>query len=187
MKSLLLPLLFFFISFTYAQNSSLSGTITDENNVPIPGVSILLNGNKGTLTDFNGYYEFKNLQPASYSMEVSFLGYEDQTEVLELKQGETKKLNFTLETSNESLQEVEITGRKARSYKNEVTYAATKTATPIKDVPQAISYVTKEVFADQQAYRVNDIVKNVSCVNMFSYYDDFTMRGFRSGDTYIRV
>ncbi|MCP9199247.1 TonB-dependent receptor [Gramella sp. GC03-9] len=182
---LLLPLLLILTSIAYAQNSSLSGTITDENNVPIPGVNILLNGNQGTLTDFNGYYEFKNLQPASYNMEISFLGYEDQTEVINLSEGQNKVLNFTLETSNESLQEIEITGRKARSYKNELTYAATKTATPIKDVPQAISYVTKEVFADQQAYRVNDIVKNVSGVNMFSYYDDFTMRGFRSGDTYI--
>ncbi|HBK71163.1 MAG TPA: TonB-dependent siderophore receptor, partial [Flavobacteriaceae bacterium] len=87
--------------------------------------------------------------------------------------------------SNTQLQEVEIVGRKAKTYKNEVSFTATKTATAIKDIPQAVSYVTKEIFADQQAYRVNDIVKNVSGVNQYSWYDDFSFRGFRSGETYI--
>ena len=43
-----------------------------------------------------------------------------------------------------------------------------------------MSYVTKEVMADRQAYRVNDVVKNISGINQFSYYNDFTIRGFRS-------
>ena len=83
------------------------------------------------------------------------------------------------------LQSVEIIGRRAISYDNKISFVGTKNATLVKDVPQAISFVTKEVFADQQAYRVNDIVKNISGVNQFSWYDDFSMRGFRSGETYI--
>ncbi len=180
MKSLLLPILLFFIVSSQGQNSSLSGTVLDENDVPIPGVNIMLNGIKGTLTDFNGYYEFKDLQPGSYNMVASFLGYEDQTEVIDLKSGQSLELNFALETSNENLQEIEITGRRARTYKNAIAFSGTKTATPVKEIPQAISYVTKEVFADRQAYRVNDVVQNVSGINQFSYYNDYVIRGFRS-------
>ncbi|MBZ9728763.1 TonB-dependent receptor [Salegentibacter sp. JZCK2] len=185
MKTLLL--LFFSLSFftINAQNSSIKGRVVDEEGNPLFGANVLLSNGDGTMVDENGKYSFKNLPSDGYEIAVTFLGYEKQTKSIALEKGATKIVNFTISTSQENLQQVEITGRKARSYKNELTYAATKTATPIKDVPQAISYVTKEVFADQQAYRVNDIVKNVSGVNMFSYYDDFTMRGFRSGDTYI--
>lgn len=43
------------------------------------------------------------------------------------------------------LQEVEIIGRKETTYQNEVSFVASKTATALRDVPQAVSYVTKEV------------------------------------------
>ncbi|WP_343306788.1 TonB-dependent siderophore receptor [Chitinophaga niabensis] len=78
------------------------------------------------------------------------------------------------------LQTVEVTGRKDNSYKNERSFSATKIEMAVKDVPQAISTVTKELMQDQQAFRMGDIVKNVSGVNQFSGYDDFTLRGFRS-------
>lgn len=186
MKLLFYTTLFSLFSLSLlAQNSTIKGSVFDEEGNPLFGANVILSNGEGSMVDDKGTYIFTNLSQGDYSISVSFIGYEKQTRELSLGAQETKTVHFTINGSQESLQQVEITGRKARSYKNEVTYAATKTATPIKDVPQAISYVTKEVFADQQAYRVNDIVKNVSGVNMFSYYDDFTMRGFRSGDTYI--
>lgn len=40
-----------------AQNITITGTVTDEGNVPIPGVSIVLeNTSTGTATDFDGKY-----------------------------------------------------------------------------------------------------------------------------------
>lgn len=83
-------------------------------------------------------------------------------------------------TKTRHLQTVEVTGRKENSYKNERSFSATKIEMAVKDVPQAISTVTKELMHDQQAFRMGDIVKNVSGVNQFSGYDDFTLRGFRS-------
>lgn len=186
MKSILSILLFSFAFLNVnAQSSSIEGKILDEDGNPLYGANILLSNGAGTMADMEGDYRFQGLSGGDYTVSVSFIGYQRQSKEVVVEEGQTVQVNFTVSTSQENLQAVEITGRKARSYKNDVTYAATKTATPIKDVPQAISYVTKEVFADQQAYRVNDIVKNISGVNMFSYYDDFTMRGFRSGDTYI--
>lgn len=90
--------------------------------------------------------------------------------------------NDTLRTrdTTRQLQTVEVTGRKDNSYKNERSFSATKIEMAVKDVPQAISTVTKELMQDQQAFRMGDVVKNVSGVNQFSGYDDFTLRGFRS-------
>jgi iron complex outermembrane receptor protein len=81
--------------------------------------------------------------------------------------------------NTEQLQTVEITGRKEQGYKNTNSFIGTKTATPLKDVPQSISYVTKELMQDQAAVRMGDVVKNFSGVNQFTFYDDITIRGFR--------
>src|SRR5690606_34070127 len=61
----------------------------------------------------------------------------------------------------------------------------TKVATPIKELPQSISYITKELINDQQAFRTGEVVKNISGINQFSGYDDFTLRGFRSSNQLI--
>lgn len=92
---------------------------------------------------------------------------------------QAKQEKQTRDTTRQ-LQTVEVTGRKDNSYKNDRSFSATKIEMAVKDVPQAISTVTKELMQDQQAFRMGDIVKNVSGVNQFSGYDDFTLRGFRS-------
>lgn len=170
----------------YGQNGSINGTISTNNNEPMPYVNILIKKiGQGTTTDELGEYEIKNIEAGEYTLEVSFLGFLKQEKKITVTANETNTVNFTLQEGRAQLQEVEIIGRIGKTYKNDATFAATKTATKVKDVPQAISYVTKEIFADQQAYRVNDIVKNVSGVNQYSWYDDFSFRGFRSGGTYI--
>ncbi len=171
---------------SYAQEGKLSGTITDISNIPLQGASVVLQPkNKGTITDASGNYLIENIADGNYTLIVSYMGFITQEKEVKINNGASVTINSTLQEDNVQLQEVEIIGRKAKTYKNDVTFSATKTATKIKDIPQAVSYVTKEIFADQQAFRVNDVVKNVSGVNQFSFYDDFSMRGFRSGETYI--
>ncbi|WP_224484331.1 TonB-dependent receptor [Robertkochia aurantiaca] len=179
----LLSLLLFFTAFiTYGQHL-VKGKVTDESGAALPGATVLLD-QQGTTTDSNGYYEFENVSSGQHQVVVSYIGFKTQERQISLQRSRNN-LDFVLIEDSTQLQEVEITGRRNTTYKNEVSFAATKTATPIKDTPQAISYVTKEVMADQQAYRVNDIMKNISGANLFSYYDDFTFRGFRSGETLI--
>ena len=171
--------------FTQAQEGEISGKVVADSGTPLMGAAVVIQSkNIGTTTDLDGYYRLANLDTGSYTVTVSYMGYISQDQEITVNSG-ANTVDFVLKEDKVFLQEVEIVGRKAKTYKNDVTFAATKTATKVKDIPQAISYVTKEIFADQQAYRVNDIVKNVSGVNQFSYYDDFTMRGFRSGETYI--
>lgn len=121
----------------------------------------------------------------SYNLVLSAVGYETQKKNVTLTGTEVLSVDFLVVETTTQLQEVEITGRKATSYISDVSFVGTKTGTALKDVPQSIAVITKEVMQDQQIYQVNDVVKNVSGVNQFSHYNDITMRGFRSDANFI--
>ncbi len=59
---------------------------------------------------------------------------------------------------------------------------ATKTDTPIMDTPVSIQVVPQAVLKDQQAYKIEDAVKNVSGIQKraFGGADNFIIRGFDS-------
>ena len=57
-SGILTPFLLFLVHFTLAQEKPVSGKVTDQSDIPIPGVNIVIKGtSKGTITDFNGSYE----------------------------------------------------------------------------------------------------------------------------------
>ncbi|MEH2287413.1 TonB-dependent siderophore receptor [Nostoc sp.] len=66
---------------------------------------------------------------------------------------------------------------------------ATKTDTPLRDIPQSIQVVPQQVLRDQQATRLNDALRNVPGVVSSSgppgnsESSGFTIRGFNSGIT----
>lgn len=182
-RKLLLLSLFFFITFSsgFAQQPDIvRGLVTDENNVPVPGVTVTVQQTQTVVqTDPNGNYQIGGLAPGTYTLKVTLIGYRMQLK--EIRLGEKPlKVNFSLVPSNEELQTVEVTGRVEKNYKNTVSYGGTKTAANIKDVPQSIQYVTKELMQDMGAVRMTDIVRNVSGVNQHTFYDDVTIRGFRN-------
>jgi iron complex outermembrane receptor protein len=160
---------------------SIKGTVKDQSDKPIPALNVTLEGtNIGTITDAEGKFALANIQAGKYKILISGIGYLPQKQNITFREGDNLTLNFVVAESITELQSVEIIGRKETTYKNESSFIATKTATPLKDIPQSVSYVTKELIQDQQAIRTGEIIKNVSGVNQFSFYDDFTLRGFRS-------
>jgi len=183
-----IPILTFFLfchSVLAQQATSVSGQITEATSgAALESVNVGLQGTTlGTTTDAQGNFLLSGIEPGNYNLVISSVGYTTISRGIKLNAGETLTFNFQLSNSATELQEVEITGRKETTYQNSVSFIGSKTATPLEDVPQAVSYVTKEIIQDQQAYRTSDIVKNLSGVNQFSYYDDYTIRGFRNGST----
>lgn len=183
-KHLLLLILFLGTFSLYAQDSgAISGKVTDEAGTPIEAVNVGLKGTThGGATDEEGRFFISGVPAGKYKLVISFIGYETYSQNITINAGETFEFSARLNDATTELQEVEIVGRKETTYKNDLTFIATKTATPLKDVPQAISYVPKEVIQDQQAFYLGETVKNISGVNQFSGYDDFTLRGFRVGN-----
>lgn len=177
--------LFSFISSTQviAQDIvTLTGTVTEETGSPMPGVTITAD-NEGiaTITDAKGQFTIK-LSVGKHLLKLSSIGYLPlQRNVdIQLKNG---NLFFSMAPDNKRLQTVEIIGRNEHSYKSTMTFAGARTESRIIDIPQSIGYVTKEIIADQQAFRQIDIIKNVSGVNAYSYYtNDIVLRGFRASN-----
>ena len=166
-----------FISF--AQKGTIQGTIRDEQNKPIPFVSVSIDKIKiGTFTKDDGTYSL-SAKPGSYTITVGSVGFETQQIPIIIDAENPTKVDILLKEIINQLQQVEITGRKETEYKNQATFIGSKSATLLKDLPQSISYVTKELMLDQAAFRVNDVVKNMSGVNQASFYNDLTIRGQR--------
>ncbi len=171
-----------------SQDLAISGSIRSaENQQPVPGVTVRVSGvSNSRVSDEDGKFAFENLAAGSYTVSFSYLGYEPQRITLALPAAGSRNLSILLTPTSSRLQAVEIIGRKEQSYKNTASFSGTKTQTPIKYVPQAISYVTKEVINDQQAFKTSDVLKNISGVNVYSFYNnDFTLRGFRAGNALI--
>ena len=85
-------------------------------------------------------------------------------------------------TDTAHLQLVEIVGRTAKKYNSDYSFSATRTATLNKDIPQAISTVTKELIADRQAFHLADAVKIASGVTPSSYYNQYNIRGISQNE-----
>lgn len=73
-KALLSMALVTVTSASWAQNGLLHGTVTDENNEPIIGATIMVQGEKaGAVTDLDG--KFSISAPAGTTLSISYIGY----------------------------------------------------------------------------------------------------------------
>lgn len=72
-------------------------------------------------------------------------------------------LTYTLEVAVDS-QTVEVTAR--APYNGGVTATATRTLTPLRDVPQSVTVITQQLIADQRMQSMADVVRYVPGVTM---------------------
>ena len=187
MKKLFSVLMFCCFSLTTVfaqQTTEVRGRVTDENKQPLIGVDVVLEGTSiGVSTNDKGFYELRNVPVGKQTIVFSYLGFQTlkiRTDVAPNPSGTHTHLDVQLSEELTALQEVEVIGRKESSYKNTNSFIGTKTASALKEVPQSVGYVTKELILDQGATTVNEVVKNISGVNQNSSYNDFSIRGFRA-------
>ena len=89
----------------YAQK--VSGTVTDESNMPLPGVTVLLKGTtNGTITTIDGYYELELPNIQSDVIVISFIGMESQ----QISVAGRMTIDVVLENSFTQLDEVVAVG-----------------------------------------------------------------------------
>ncbi|WP_395049230.1 TonB-dependent receptor domain-containing protein [Flavobacterium sp.] len=121
MRNYLLILSLFFCSITFAQNT-ITGSITNSNNQPIPGANIQVVGDKaGTVTDGDGKFTLKTSKNAPFTIEVTSLGYE------------SKKVSVNSNNQNVS---VKLTSEETQL--SEVVVSASRTPERILESPVTI-------------------------------------------------
>ncbi len=125
MKKIFYSILLLFVSMlSMAQSKTLSGRVTDADNIGIPGVSVVIKGTStGTITDIDGLYSIGVTDDAV--VVFSFIGFTNQ-EVLVNGQSQ---LDIVMQLSNELVDEVVVVG-----------YGTQK----VKDLTSAITTVASE-------------------------------------------
>ncbi len=92
---------------------SIVGTITDKemNNDPLPFANVQIEGStKGTTTDMDGLYELASVDPGTYTLVISFVGYETlKVPNVKVEAGKVTELNTGLGAGSVSLDEVVVT------------------------------------------------------------------------------
>lgn len=106
--------------------TGLQGTVTDENtDEPLTGATIfIVETEQGTNTDIDGEYELTGIDPGAYTVQVSFIGYDQYLETVTIAEGEMLQLNAALTPEAVGLDELVVTGYSIRE-RREVTGAIT--------------------------------------------------------------
>lgn len=111
---------------TFAQERVVSGVVSDNAGMPLPGVSVLVKGTKsGTQTDFDGKYSIK--ASSSQVLIFSYVGMKTQ-EIA----ASSATVNVKMQSDSEQLSEVVVT-----------------TALGIKREKKSLGYATQEVKAEE--------------------------------------
>lgn len=186
LKVLLLSFTGFLWCFSTFGQSTVSGTITDSQNQPVKNATIRFKSGREqqtTSSDSSGNFRLTLAKQAVYTITVTAVGFTPYTRPRQIMAaGEVFLEPILLSFANEELQTVEIIGTNGRKYYGDYSFSATKTATINKDIPQAISSVSKELIEDRQAFALNDAVKNVPGVSPSSYYNQFSIRGISQNE-----
>lgn len=116
MKRILVVAAVLFTAFLYGQDAttgSIVGKITDKemNDEPLPFANIFIkNTTKGSTTDMDGLYEITNLEPGTYSVVISFVGYETlEVPDVVVEPGKVTEVTTGLGMSSLNLDEVVLT------------------------------------------------------------------------------
>ncbi len=111
-------------TYVFAQNTSVTGKVTDSDNLPLPGVSVKVSGsNQGTSTDASGNFTIS--VPSTSTLVFTYIGYTSQTLPV---QGRTS-INVRLEADSKLLEGVIVTAMGITKDQKVLSYATQKVNT----------------------------------------------------------
>ena len=135
--SMLLFVFALFSSALFAQTKvSVTGTVTGNDGLPLPGVSVVIKGTtRGVSTDFDGKYEIQ--AAGNEVLEFSSLGYTSQSKKVDKSSGKLT-LNVVLKEEAQQLGEVVVTAlgikRQEKALSYNVQQVKSEELTKVKDV-----------------------------------------------------
>ncbi|MDG3583978.1 TonB-dependent receptor [Galbibacter pacificus] len=188
MRHLFTVLLLFAGAVLYAQETtgSVIGVITDKemNNDPLPFANVQIKGStKGTTTDMDGLYEISGVEPGTYTIVISFVGYETlEVPNISVQAGKVTELNTALGAGRVSLDEVVVTTT-ARRDSETALLLDQKKAVEIKTSIGAQELTRKGVSdAEGAVTKISGVSKQEGVKNIFvrglgDRYNSTTMNG----------
>ncbi len=101
------------------ENGTISGTLTDKESAdgqPLPFASVIIKGStQGSTSDFDGNYIINNVVPGTYTLVISFVGYETKEVAnVVVVSGQTTTVNEIIGASAAQLEEVIVQGTSSK-------------------------------------------------------------------------
>lgn len=108
----------------------MSGTINNENNEAIGGITVLLkNTNIADFSDINGRFELSNLKKNEYILEIFGLGFKKQIKTINFSKSKTIHLNILLKEDLTNIEEVTVQGKTKETLIEEKGFSVTSIRT----------------------------------------------------------
>lgn len=107
-------LVFMQLSVLLFSQNFIKGVVVDaDNGESVIGCNILLQGTTiGTVTDFDGNYELKNVPAGTYNIIFSFISYDKSIQKVEIGKNSELKLDVKLKSSTQVIQDVVVTAQR---------------------------------------------------------------------------
>ena len=106
LNGLLTLLLAFVVHLSFAQDKTISGTVTDADGLPLPGVNIVVEGtSNGTQTDFDGNYAIS--ASVGQTLLFTYIGQKEERRTV----GAGNSINVQMEEDAQALEEVIVTAQ----------------------------------------------------------------------------
>ncbi|MGV6829389.1 MAG: SusC/RagA family TonB-linked outer membrane protein [Flavobacteriales bacterium] len=132
-SGILTLLLAFVVQLSFAQEKTISGTITDNTGMPLPGVNIIVKGtSNGTQSDFDGNYTVN--ANVGQTLVFSYVGFNTVEQAVTAS---TSKMDLQMEEDTAVLEEVIVTAQGIKKEKKALGYAVSSVKEEaIKDNPE---------------------------------------------------
>jgi outer membrane receptor for ferrienterochelin and colicins len=133
-----------------AQAGALYGVITNELNEPQPYVHITLSEQYGAVTSLDGSFRIASIEPGTYELRTSLLGYKSMVREVLVEVGDNKISDLSLRPDNNTLDEIVVTG--------------TLKAVRKSDSPVPVDVYTPAFFKKNPTANVYEALQNVNGV-----------------------
>lgn len=151
----------------HSPQSSIRGTILDPSGAPIVAARVSAtrigaSGGVSSLTNQRGEFNL-TLDPGNYTIRVVATGFVDISQSISASDVYIAPLKFVMQLAGVR-ETVSVTAN--ADYQVPSLNSATKTPTPLDDVPQSISVVTRQLISDQGMQGMADVVRYTPGIGM---------------------
>lgn len=145
---------------TVSRSASIRGRVIDQSRAVLPGATIRAEAKAraasiSAVSDENGEFVLA-VPPGEYTVHIVANGFSETSRPVSLNQSSNISLEVVMQVAGtESSVTIVGTG----DYQTDAVLSATKTVTPLRDIPQSISVATKEQIQDQQMQSIGDVIR----------------------------
>lgn len=161
-RNLLVLATLLFSTVTAAQKGTVAGTITSNEAgtiQPMPFVNVVIKGTTtGATTDLDGKYSF-SADPGTYTLQVSFVGYEPAERSITVAAGSEAKADIALKTLAVEMKTVEVVGTRRTDTEGAVIMETRKSM-------QVVNAISSETISKSQDSDAGEVMKRVPGVTM---------------------